>query len=146
MRATLLTPLACIALLAAGPIHAQATDMAAERARVANQRIQAEAERQAREEEERLRQAESQAGAAQHASAAVQTTQPPPQPVTAQESRAAPTPAPMNEIRPADRQAPDTDMARVLEQLRQLGELKDAGYVTDEEFDRIKQRILDQSL
>jgi hypothetical protein len=41
---------------------------------------------------------------------------------------------------------PGTDPAgisRALEQLRELGELHDAGYLTDEEFERVKQRILD---
>ena len=34
-------------------------------------------------------------------------------------------------------------MPEMLEQLRDLGELRDAGYVTDDEFETIKQRILD---
>ena len=34
-------------------------------------------------------------------------------------------------------------MPEMLEQLRDLGELRDAGYVTDAEFETIKQRILD---
>ena len=38
------------------------------------------------------------------------------------------------------------DMSRTLEQLRSLGELKDAGYVTEDEFERIKQNILDSQL
>ena len=33
-----------------------------------------------------------------------------------------------------------------LEQLRTLGELRDAGYVTDDEFERIKRRILEETL
>jgi hypothetical protein len=38
------------------------------------------------------------------------------------------------------------DMSRTLEQLRSLGELKDAGYVTEDEFERIKQKILNSQL
>ena len=38
------------------------------------------------------------------------------------------------------------DMYRTLEQLRLLGELKDDGYITDEEFRKIKQKILDSRL
>ena len=38
------------------------------------------------------------------------------------------------------------DMTRTLEQLRLLGELKDDGYVTEEEFRKIKQKILDSRL
>ena len=34
-------------------------------------------------------------------------------------------------------------MNKVLEQLRTLGELRDAGYVTNDEFERIKTKILD---
>jgi hypothetical protein len=52
----------------------------------------------------------------------------------------------VTEVRPTQAGATGADMARVLEQLRQLGELKDAGYVTDEEFDRIKERILAEAL
>ena len=36
-----------------------------------------------------------------------------------------------------------TDISKALEQLRELGDLKDAGLVTEEEFERIKKRILD---
>ena len=38
------------------------------------------------------------------------------------------------------------DMTRTLEQLRLLGELKDDGYITEEEFRKIKQKILDSRL
>jgi hypothetical protein len=37
----------------------------------------------------------------------------------------------------------NVDLSRTLEQLRTLGELRDAGYVTAEEFERIKRKILD---
>jgi hypothetical protein len=46
--------------------------------------------------------------------------------------------------RPDPAPATDADRTdRALEQLRELGKLKDAGYLTDAEFQRIKQRILD---
>lgn len=35
-----------------------------------------------------------------------------------------------------------TPTSEMLEQLRDLGELRDAGYVTEAEFESIKQRIL----
>ena len=38
------------------------------------------------------------------------------------------------------------DMTRTLEQLRMLGELKDDGYITEDEFRKIKQKILDSRL
>ena len=44
----------------------------------------------------------------------------------------------------ADVQTDPAEISRTLEQLRELGELKDAGYLTDEEFERLKQRILDR--
>ncbi|MDH3305084.1 MAG: SHOCT domain-containing protein [Gammaproteobacteria bacterium] len=37
-------------------------------------------------------------------------------------------------------------MSRTPEQLRSLGELKDAGYVTEDEFERIRQKILNSQL
>ena len=37
----------------------------------------------------------------------------------------------------------NADVPDMLEQLRTLGELRDAGYVTDVEFEQIKRRILD---
>ena len=37
----------------------------------------------------------------------------------------------------------NTDVPDLLERLRTLGQLHDAGYVTDAEFEEIKRRILD---
>ena len=46
--------------------------------------------------------------------------------------------------KPEPTEAADSDdIYRTLEQLRMLGELKDDGYISDEEFQRIKRRILD---
>ncbi|MBT8066598.1 MAG: SHOCT domain-containing protein [Gammaproteobacteria bacterium] len=104
------------------------------------QRIQTEAEIKAREEQQRLEQAKlkarqeqwrleqaererAQAEAMQSPAAIVTSTQPSP---TAK--------------------AESKDMSQTLEQLRTLGELKDDGYITEEEFQKIKQRILDSQL
>lgn len=105
----------------------QDVDAAAERARLANERIGAERELRAREEE-RLRQ-QALADRAQAAARDVAETTPVAASAAASEDSAA---------RDSDR-----DISQMLEQLRTLGELKDAGYVTDAEFDSIKRRILD---
>jgi hypothetical protein len=117
--------LSCLLAVAPGLALAQSPDAAAERARLANERIQAEAERQAREAA-----AES---SNQVAVAAPGSTQPASRPSQPEGSAAQTRPAPVD----ADR----TD--RGLRQLRELGKLKDAGYLTDPEFARIKQQILD---
>jgi len=119
---------AILCLLAAAPALAlgQAPDPAAERARLANERIQAEAESRAREESEQQNRTPEPTG--QPAAASNPPTQP-------QEAR-----------NPAEPRRPSADAdatERGLEQLRALGKLKDAGYLTDAEFQRIKQRILD---
>lgn len=119
---------AVVGLLAVAPglILAQSQDAAAERARLGNERIQAEAERRAQEELELRNRASDAAPKAQAA-------------------RTGPAQAP-TEDRPArpPRPAVDADRTeRALEQLGALGKLKDAGYLTDDEFQRIKQRILD---
>ena len=100
-----------------------------ERERLGNQRIQVEAEMRAREEQRRLEEAEQARLRASEAAqrGAVAATAPGSMPgATAAGSR--------------------VDMTRTLEQLRMLGELKDDGYVTEEEFRKIKQKILDSRL
>ena len=104
---------------------ALANDVAAERARLANDRIRAEEEQRARDEAEKVEQA--QVEQAQVEQAQVE------KPAVPAESRTPPT---------ADR----IEMTRALEQLRELGALKDAGYLTDEEFQLLKQKILDGAL
>ena len=101
---------------------------ASERARLGNQRIQAEAEMRAREEQQRLEEAERARLEAE-------------QVASESEGKRAPVSAPVMA-------APESsdDIARTLEQLRSLGELKDDGYITDEEFRRIKQKILDDRI
>ena len=105
----------------------QSNDAAAERARLGNERIQAEAARQAREEALAL---------ANQAPVAVAA----PIPAQASPSRSRAVEQAV-QTRPPAADADRTD--RGLEQLRELGKLKDAGYLTDAEFARIKQRILD---
>ena len=111
--------LACLLTVLPGVALGQSADAAAERARLANERIQAEAERRAREEQEQ----QSQAAA-------------PVAPVPA----SAPSRAPAGPAGPATA-ADRTE--RGLEQLQALARMKEAGYLTDAEFQRIKQKILD---
>jgi hypothetical protein len=160
---TLALASALVTMLAALPAYAQATDTAAERARLANERIQLEAQRRAEEERRRRErealesesleseslesedldsedsESENRESVAPAQAADPTPARPPPRP------RAAP--AASGTVRaPAAISPPPADddrISRALEQLRELGELRDAGYVTDEEFERIKTRILD---
>jgi hypothetical protein len=118
-----------VALLAVAPglSLGQSTDAAAERARLGNERIQAEAARQAQEE-----------ALARANQAPVAVAVPIPAQAGPAQSRAMEQAV---QTRPPAADADRTD--RALEQLRELGKLKDAGYLTDAEFARIKQRILD---
>ncbi len=133
------------ALALALPFAAAADDVAAERARLANQRIQAEDERRAREEEERLKQAQAEVAVAVQAEPAVQV-QAEPAPVVQPMEQSAPTAS--REVATATASDPvdRIEMSRALEQLRELGALKDAGYLTDEEFQLLKKKILDGAL
>jgi hypothetical protein len=118
------TALTCRILLAPGLAGGQSPDPAAERARLGNERI--EAERRAREELEQQEQAP-----------------PPSGQVAAATTATSPAPA---KAAPAAPQRPLTDAERTeqgLGQLRELGKLKDAGYLTEAEFQRVKQKILD---
>lgn len=113
---------------------ATAQDATKSRADIANQRILAEAERRRQEEL-----------AAQKA--AEETEQTP-------AAHAAPPPAApvvestMQETAPraAEPARSRADLSVVMQQIRTLGELRDAGYVTADEFDRIKARILNDAL
>lgn len=139
MRNTL--ALAFICLTAPVIATAQSSDAAAERARLANQRIQAEAARQAREEEQRQQElarleAEEARLAAREATAAAEQDK-----QQLVQAAAPVTTPPRQSAAPAPTR--NTNMDKVLEQLRTLGELRDAGYVTDDEFARIKKKILD---
>ena len=116
--------LTCLLAIAPGLTFAQAPDAAAERARLANERIQAEAERRAREEQEQQNRAAAPAA---------------PEPAPA----SAPSRAPAGPAAPTHPATAADLTERGLEQLRELARMKDAGYLTDAEFQRIKQKILD---
>ena len=139
-----------LAMLIAGPFsHAQDQNAPAERARIANQRIQAEAARRAREEQTREQDLLPVApAAAEPAAPAARITAPPTAaqpslaPDTAAESRDG-VPGPTIE---GTNRGADPTLTQTLEQLRTLGELRDAGYVTDDEFERLKRRILGDTL
>jgi len=158
MTARPASALACLAFLVPVLAAGQSTDTAAERARLGNQRIQAEAEQRAREEQD-----------AQRSQVSISTRQPtepqlsPSQPAALAGSTSVPTQAPAGPsgsnpvlAPPISGEAADTALSRqvsadeddrtsrALRQIRELGELKDAGYVTEEEFRRIKDRILER--
>ena len=114
-----LTILATLAFATLASPAALSDEVAAERARLANDRIRAAEELRIRAEAEEAE--EAQAEQAQTETAAGPS-----------ESE---TPAPGR-----------IEMARALEQLRELGALKDAGYLTDEEFRLLKEKILDGAL
>lgn len=176
----------CVAF-AINDASAQSNDAAAERARIANQRIAAEAARRAPVDVDES----SATGAAAVADEMPEIAEAAPAPVAAIRSAdsstdnsavpaAASAPAPPrpdnlpdlpSEPAPVMSAAPAETMERVpaeeaparsaeppldaspagatgsvggaLDELEKLGRLRDAGYVTDAEFDRIKQRILD---
>ena len=122
--------------LAIAPATTLADEVAAERARLANQRIQVEEERRAREEAERLERAKAEAQAQARAGAERETqreTSPKTDESSAEDDVSE---APVGRI----------EMSRALEQLRELGALRDAGYLTEEEFERLKKKILDGAL
>jgi CRP-like cAMP-binding protein len=131
-----------VSLLIVAMTPAMADDVAAERARLANQRIQIEEERRAREEEERLEQAQAQIEPEGRHETIVDIAEPSDQP---QETSSAPVSRGTQTSAsgaPVDR----IEMSRVLEQLRELGALREAGYVTEEEFEQLKKKILDGAL
>jgi hypothetical protein len=131
-----------VSLLIVAMTPAMADDVAAERARLANQRIQVEEERRAREEEERLEQAQTQPEPENLRGSTMETASASDQP---QETSSAPASRGTQTSAsgaPVDR----IEMSRVLEQLRELGALREAGYVTEEEFEQLKKKILDSAL
>ncbi len=130
--------LTCLAALTLALVHQPAaaqdpSTAAAERARLANQRIEAEARRRVEEEQARQQEASLETPAPAASIAASQAPA-----VAGTATRPATSPAPGA----ADR----AELSLVLQQLKALGELKDAGYVDEEEFERIKQRIIDGGL
>lgn len=142
MRPTVTTMMICAALLSILQVQTafsaeqsegsqasgEAKSVESERGRLAMQRIQTETEIRAREEQQRLEEEQRQLQRAQEEAARRQQ-------VAVAESR----PQSADPVK-------TRDMSRTLEQLRSLGELKDDGYITEEEFQKIKQKILDSQL
>ena len=134
--------LALLVVVAMAPATTLADDVAAERARLANQRIQVEEERRAREEEQRLEQAQAQSKSEDPGETSVglgESAEQPrdtgSEPVT-RSTQSGVSGAPVDRI----------EMSRALEQLRELGALREAGYLTEEEFEQLKKKILDGAL
>lgn len=112
-----------------------AQSMEAERQRLGNQRIQQEMERRAREEEKRRLEEERQRGEPLRGPAG--------QPLDVPQGNA---PAVMESAAPlpqSSRPEGDSGMSEALDQLRTLGELKDAGYISKQEHEELKQKVLD---
>lgn len=138
-----------IVLLLSGSLFAtaawsQSNDIGAERSRVANERIRVEAERIAQEEKRR---AEAAAEAERLRSLEAEKTEVERQDLAQPESDV--TPATIATSATASRSDGETSrlgMSLMLEHLNALGQLRDSGYVTEAEFERIKQRILDGEL
>ncbi|MBT8089366.1 MAG: SHOCT domain-containing protein [Gammaproteobacteria bacterium] len=144
MKPSLTTLMICVAALATA--QAQTTDTAdgaersqaydeqsarsleSERERLGNQRIRTETEIRARAEQRRLEEAELARLRAQEDA------------LNSEEAI-----APRSEHKPTEAGS-KADLSRTLEQLRSLGELKDDGYITDEEFQKIKKKILDSQI
>ena len=134
--------LLCCSGITPGLTFAQSadTDTAAERAKLADQRIRTEADRRAQEALERQQQTATETRRANGGEIQVTagTTQSHEDPAPAATTATPGTDS--GDTRSAD---DDTGITEALNQLRELGELRDAGYVTEEEFRRIKKRILD---
>ncbi len=148
MTDRVLVALPLLGLLFAVPAWSQSNDIAAERSRIADERIRIEAERIAQEEKRR---AES---AAETGLLSAPEEEQAPLPVEVEqqvmiETQAdviSPTAAPSETAPLEDGAAGRLGMSLMLEHLRVLGQLRDSGYVTEAEFERIKQRILDGEL
>ena len=154
------------------PAWSQSNDIASERSRVAEERIRVEAERIALEEKrraevaaeaeqlrtldaeaeaERLRALEADAEAerlrvleAEQARVQAEVEQ---QDIVQPKSDVVPaTVATSATASRSDGETGSLGMSLMLEHLNVLGQLRDSGYVTDAEFERIKQRILNGEL
>jgi len=117
--------IACVAMPALALDESSVGSAESERQRLGDERIRLEADRRAREEQQRL-EAEEQARLQAQEQA------------LAEKEAVAPNP----QSKPSEARV-DSDISQMLEQLRALGELKDDGYITEDEFRKIKQRILD---
>jgi len=124
------------------PAWSQSNDISAERSRVADERIRVEAERIAQEEKRRAAAEAERLRALEAEQAEVEQ-----QDIVQPQSDV--VPATMATSATASRSDGETGrlgMSLMLEHLSVLGQLRDSGYVTEAEFERIKQRILDGEL
>ena len=135
MRYLVISFLVVLPVATSAPVLADT--VADERARLANARIQIEEERRARAEAERLSQQASETAVSdpEEASAAV-----------IPDEEAAEVAIPDTSAVVSDAATDRMEMSRALEQLRELGSLRDAGYLTEQEFEQLKQKILDAAL
>lgn len=142
MRGSIITYAFMCAALVQAAAYGQDPDTASERERLGNERARIEAERRAQDSGTELA-AQGDSGPATTAAETVPGANPVEAPAAAP-AAAVPLPAEDTGVSGAPSVADDdtVDISQALEQLRELGELKDAGYVTQDEFDRIKRRIM----
>ncbi len=148
MTERLLVVLLLSGSLFTAPAWSQSDDIASQRSRVADERIRIEAERMAQQEKRR---AEEAAEAEQ--SGEVETKQAEIEPQVEPQEIVQPQPDVIPAVVATSETASRSDgetgrlgMSLMLEHLNVLGQLRDSGYVTEAEFERIKQRILDGEL
>ncbi len=128
--------------LLTAPAWSQSNDIASERSRVADERIRIEAERIAQEEERR-----AEAAAEAERLRALEAEQAQAQAEVELQSDVIPATVATSETASRDDgKTGRLGMSVMLEHLNALGQLRDSGYVTEAEFERIKQRILDGEL
>ncbi len=130
------------------PAWSQSDDIASQRSRVADERIRIEAERMAQEEKRR---AEEAADAGRLSTPEAKKAEAPaevvPQDIVQPQPNVIPATVPASATAPrSDSETDRLGMSLMLEHLNTLGQLRDLGYVTEVEFERIKQRILDGEL
>ena len=134
------------------PAWSQTDDIASQRSRVADERIRVEAERRAQEEQRRAQEAaEAERFSTSEAKPAeVQAVIEPqvePQAVVKPQPNVIPAAAAKSATTSrSDGETSRLGMSLMLEHLNVLGQLRDSGYVTEAEFERIKTRILDGEL
>jgi hypothetical protein len=158
---SLLLVFSLVAVSACASPQVTDTDTYSERSRLGDTRAQIEADRRAEEQRAAIATitttpppaAPANVAAPPAAPAAVESTRAaPPQSAAAPAAPAAAPAAavaPKPQSLPAAETAPRLDpaaMDRALDQLRELGALRDSGVLTDDEFERLKARILDGQL
>ena len=148
MTERLLVALPFLGLLFAAPAWSQSNDIASERSRVANERIRIEAERMAQEEKQRAEAAAETEllRAPEEEQAQLPAVVEQQNMVETQPDVIPPTVAPSETAPLDDGETGRLGMSLMLEHLNVLGQLRDSGYITEAEFERIKQRILDGEL